>query len=131
MEETAEALGLPSPADSVPEVGVYGALHVRASGIRESLRWIFRAACQPHRDICEPGLVRAIEHDLVAQLLGMLSGASEGRSRLRDRDRALKRCLEFIEQPARGYRQLFGELPSATLGRQSAWRSPAGVQEAV
>ena len=193
MEETASALGLPSPADTVPEVGVYGASHVRASGIRESLNRIFRVASQPRRDICEPGLVRALEGDLVAQLLGMLSGDSERRSRPRYRDRALKRCLEFIEQPTRrlisvqelcevsgaswrtldyafkerfgvtpqaylrarrlnavqselrdarsergavarvagewefwhmgdfagGYRQLFGELPSETLGRQS------------
>ena len=101
MEETASALGLPSPADSVPEVGVYGASHIRASGIRESLNRIFRAACRPSRDICEPGLVHALEHDLVAQLLSVLSGVSETRSRPRHRDRALKRCLDFIEQPTR------------------------------
>ena len=34
-------------------------------------------------------------------------------------------------QFARDYRKLFGELPSQTLGRQSALRSSTGVQEAV
>ena len=205
LEETASALGLPSPADSVPEVGVYGASHVRASGIRESLNRIFGVASRPSRDICEPDLVRALEGDLVAQLLGVLSGASETSSRLRHRDRALRRCLEFIEQPtrrlinvqelcevsgaswrtldyafkerfgvtpqaylrarrlnavrselrdarpergavarvagewefwhmgdfARGYRQLFSELPSKTLGREPELRSPVGEQKAV
>lgn len=137
LQETAESLELSNSADSVPQVAVYRAVRVRASGIRESLKRIFLAARRPSLDNRESGLARAIDRDLVVQLLYLLSGGPpESRSRARHRDRALKRCMEFIDQPTRkligvqelcevsgaswrtldyAFQERFGETPQAYL----------------
>jgi len=102
LQETAESLELSIPADPVPQVAVYGAARVRASGIRKSLERIFEAVRQPSVDNHKSGLAGDIDQDLVGQLLRLLSGGPpESRSKTRHRDRALKRCMEFIEQPTR------------------------------
>ena len=102
FQEAVESLGLQSLADSKPRLTVYGAARVRGSGIRESLKRIFKAARQASPDTVKSGLARTIDEDLVVRLLHLLSGEPpESKSRIRQRDRALKRCMEFIEQSGR------------------------------
>jgi len=101
LDEVAEVLRLPGPAEAVPHVSVYGADRVRVSGIRVSLNQIFHATRQQLEQDQQSGLSRRIEWDLVGQLLCLLAGGPpEARARIRHRDRALRRCLDYVEQSA-------------------------------
>ena len=102
LNDTAHALGLPSPVDVVPDSGIMDARADVITRLREMLHRLVRAARQTSSPAERSALARAIERDLPERILRTMSGGTPAkRPPSRVRDRALKRSLDFIRQADR------------------------------
>jgi AraC-like DNA-binding protein len=97
LEDTAVALGIPGLAGLPTPASVFTGGQV--SAVRVILRRIFQAVRQPSLDVRQQGLARAIEWDLAVQLLrSLVKGRRATTPRLRERDHALRKCMDFVER---------------------------------
>lgn len=98
LTETADALGVPEAALLAPG-GVIELGAPALNPIRTALRHISAVTGSGPTPAQRRGLLQAIETDLPAAILSTLAGARPTRTpRARLRDRALRRCVEFLEE---------------------------------
>jgi AraC family ethanolamine operon transcriptional activator len=98
LTETASALGVPEAALLTPG-GTFEIGTPALNPIRTALRHISAVTGSDPTPAQRRRLLQAIETDLLTAILSTLAGARPTRTpRVRLRDRALRRCVEFVEE---------------------------------